>query len=132
KIPVAGAVVVTRPQEIATLDARKTVSMFNKVEVPERGIVENIAVHVCSNCGHSEHVLGQGGAQAMAGRYGVPMLGSLPLDLRIREQGDAGAPVVAAAPESAPALAYLAAAQAMATELARRPRASIPIASALA
>ncbi|WP_246193515.1 iron-sulfur cluster carrier protein ApbC [Pseudoxanthomonas suwonensis] len=132
KIPVAGAVVVTTPQEIATLDARKAVAMFNKVEVPVLGIVENMAVHVCSNCGHAEHVFGQGGAQAMAERYGVPLLGSLPLDLRIREQGDAGAPVVAAAPESAPALAYLAAAQAMATELARRPRASIPIASTLA
>ena len=131
KIPVAGAVVVTTPQEIATLDARKAVAMFNKVEVPVLGIVENMAMHVCSNCGHVEHVFGHGGAQAMAERYGVPLLGSLPLDLRIREQGDAGAPVVVAAPDAAPAQAYLAAAQALATALARRPRASIPIASKL-
>ena len=131
KIPVAGAVIVTTPQEIATLDARKALKMFEKVNVPVLGIVENMAVHVCSNCGHAEHLFGQGGGQAMAAKYGVPLLGSLPLDLRIREQGDAGTPVVAAAPDSAPAQAYLAAAQAMAAQLATRPRASIPISSAL-
>ena len=132
KIPVAGAVIVTTPQEIATLDARKALKMFEKVNVPVLGIVENMAVHVCSNCGHAEHLFGQGGGQAMAAQYGVPLLGSLPLDLRIREQGDAGTPVVAAAPDSAPAQAYLAAAQALAAHLAGRPRASIPIASSLA
>ncbi|WP_374013610.1 iron-sulfur cluster carrier protein ApbC [Pseudoxanthomonas koreensis] len=132
KIPVAGAVIVTTPQEIATLDARKALKMFEKVNVPTLGIVENMAVHVCSNCGHVEHLFGQGGGQAMAEHYGVPLLGALPLDLRIREQGDAGTPVVAAAPDSAPAQAYLAAAQAMAARLAQRPRASIPIASTLA
>ena len=132
KIPVAGAVIVTTPQEIATLDARKALAMFAKVNVPVLGVVENMAVHVCSNCGHAEHVFGHGGGQAMAERYDVPLLGSLPLDLRIREQGDAGAPVVAAAPDSAPSLAYLAAAQAMAMQLARRPRASIPINATLA
>lgn len=132
KIPVAGAVIVTTPQEIATLDARKALKMFEKVNVPVLGIVENMAVHVCSNCGHAEHLFGQGGGQAMAAQYGVPLLGSLPLDLRIREQGDAGTPVVAAAPDSEPAQAYLAAAQAMAAHLAARPRASIPIASTLA
>ena len=131
KIPVAGAVIVTTPQEIATLDARKALKMFEKVNVPVLGIVENMAVHVCSNCGHAEHLFGQGGGQAMAAQYGVPLLGSLPLDLRIREQGDAGTPVVAAAPDSAPAQAYLATAQAMAAQLATRPRASIPISSAL-
>ena len=131
KIPVAGAVIVTTPQEIATLDARKALKMFEKVKVPVLGIVENMAVHVCSNCGHAEHLFGQGGGEAMAAQYGVPLLGSLPLDLRIREQGDAGTPVVAAAPDSAPAQAYLAAAQAMAAQLATRPRASIPISSAL-
>ena len=131
KIPVAGAVIVTTPQDIATLDAKKALKMFEKVEVPVLGIVENMAVHTCSNCGHVEHLFGQGGGQAMAAQYGVPLLGSLPLDLRIREQGDAGTPVVAAAPDSAPALAYLAAAQAMAAQLAARPRASIPISSAL-
>ena len=132
KIPVAGAVIVTTPQEIATLDARKALKMFEKVNVPVLGIVENMAVHVCSNCGHAEHLFGQGGGQAMAAQYGVPLLGSLPLDLRIREQGDAGTPVVAAAPYSTPAQAYLAAAQALAAHLAGRPRASIPIASSLA
>ena len=131
KIPVAGAVIVTTPQEIATLDARKALKMFEKVNVPVLGIVENMAVHVCSNCGHAEHLFGQGGGEAMAAQYGVPLLGSLPLDLRIREQGDAGTPVVAAAPDSAPAQAYLAAAQVMAAQLATRPRASIPISSAL-
>ena len=131
KIPVAGAVIVTTPQEIATLDARKALKMFEKVNVPVLGIVENMAVHVCSNCGHAEHLFGQGGGEAMAAQYGVPLLGSLPLDLRIREQGDAGTPVVAAAPDSAPGQAYLAAAQAMAAQLATRPRASIPISSAL-
>ena len=131
KIPVAGAVIVTTPQEIATLDARKALKMFEKVKVPVLGIVENMAVHVCSNCGHAEHLFGQGGGEAMAAQYGVPLLGSLPLDLRIREQGDAGTPVVAAAPDSAPAQAYLAAAQAMAAQLATRPRASIPISAAL-
>ncbi|MCA0198030.1 MAG: iron-sulfur cluster carrier protein ApbC [Proteobacteria bacterium] len=132
KIPVAGAVIVTTPQEIATLDARKALKMFGKVNVPVLGIVENMAVHVCGNCGHAEHLFGQGGGEAMARQYGVPLLGSLPLDLSIREQGDAGAPVVAAAPDSAPAQAYLAAAQAMAAHLAARPRAAIPIASSLA
>ena len=131
KIPVAGAVIVTTPQEIATLDARKALKMFEKVKVPVLGIVENMAVHVCSNCGHAEHLFGQGGGEAMAAQYGVPLLGSLPLDLRIREQGDAGTPVVAAAPDSAPAQAYLAAAQAMAAQLATWPRASIPISAAL-
>ena len=131
KIPVAGAVIVTTPQEIATLDARKALKMFEKVNVPVLGIVENMAVHVCSNCGHAEHLFGQGGGEAMAAQYGVPLLGSLPLDLRIREQGDAGTPVVVAAPNSAPAQAYLAAAQAMAAQLATRPRASIPISAAL-
>ena len=131
KIPVAGAVIVTTPQEIATLDARTALKRVEKVKVPVLGIVENMAVHVCSNCGHAEHLFGQGGGEAMAAQYGVPLLGSLPLDLRIREQGDAGTPVVAAAPDSAPAQAYLAAAQAMAAQLATRPRASIPISSAL-
>lgn len=131
KIPVAGAVIVTTPQDIATLDARKALKMFEKVEVPVLGIVENMAVHTCSNCGHTEHLFGEGGGQRMAEQYGVPLLGALPLDISIREQGDVGTPVVAAAPDSAPAQAYLAAAQRMAEELAKRPRASIPIVSSL-
>ena len=131
KIPVAGAVIVTTPQDIATLDARKALKMFEKVEVPVLGIVENMAVHTCSSCGHVEHLFGEGGGQRMAEQYGVPLLGSLPLDIGIREQGDVGTPIVAAAPESAAAQAYLAAARRMAEELAKRPRAGIPIVSSL-
>jgi ATP-binding protein involved in chromosome partitioning len=106
RVPVSGAVVVTTPQDIATLDARKALQMFAKVEVPVLGIVENMAVHVCSNCGHSEHVFGSGGGQKMASQYDVPLLGSLPLDIHIREQADSGTPTVAADPESALSLAY--------------------------
>lgn len=131
KIPVAGAVIVTTPQDIATLDARKALNMFEKVEVPVLGIVENMAVHTCSSCGHVEHLFGEGGGQRMAEQYGVPLLGSLPLDIGIREQGDVGAPIVVAQPESGAAKAYMAAAQRMMEELAKRPRASIPILSTL-
>ncbi|KAF1728992.1 iron-sulfur cluster carrier protein ApbC [Pseudoxanthomonas mexicana] len=131
KIPVAGAVIVTTPQDIATLDAKKALKMFEKVEVPVLGIVENMAVHTCSNCGHVEHLFGQGGGERMAAQYGVPLLGSLPLDIAIREQGDAGLPVVVAAPNSAVAQAYRQTARVMAATLAQRPRASVPIASSL-
>ena len=131
KIPVAGAVIVTTPQDIATLDAKKALKMFEKVEVPVLGIVENMAVHTCSNCGHVEHLFGQGGGERMAAKYGVPLLGSLPLDIAIREQGDAGQPVVVAAPDSAVAQAYRQTARVMAATLAQRPRASVPIASSL-
>jgi ATP-binding protein involved in chromosome partitioning len=128
---VAGAVIVTTPQDIATLDAKKALKMFEKVEVPVLGIVENMAVHTCSQCGHVEHLFGEGGGQRMAQQYGVPLLGSLPLAIAIREQGDAGTPIVAAAPDSAAAQAYLATAQRLAEELRKRPRAAIPISSAL-
>ncbi len=131
KIPVAGAVIVTTPQDIATLDARKALKMFEKVEVAVLGIVENMALHVCSNCGHQEHLFGEGGGLRMAEQYGVPLLGSLPLDIAIREQGDAGQPVVVAAPDSAVAQAYRQTARALAAQLALRPRASIPISSSL-
>ncbi|WP_454258427.1 iron-sulfur cluster carrier protein ApbC [Pseudoxanthomonas mexicana] len=131
KIPVAGAVIVTTPQDIATLDAKKALKMFEKVEVPVLGIVENMAVHTCSNCGHVEHLFGRGGGERMAAQYGVPLLGSLPLDIAIREQGDAGQPVVVAAPDSAVAQAYRQTARVMAATLAQRPRASVPIASSL-
>ena len=131
KIPVAGAVIVTTPQDIATLDAKKALKMFEKVEVPVLGIVENMAVHTCSHCGHVEHLFGQGGGERMAAQYGVPLLGSLPLDITIREQGDAGQPVVMAAPDSPVAQAYRQTARVMAATLAQRPRASMPIASSL-
>ncbi|MGE8282075.1 MAG: iron-sulfur cluster carrier protein ApbC [Stenotrophomonas sp.] len=131
KIPVAGAVIVTTPQDIATLDARKALAMFEKVEVPVLGVIENMAVHTCSNCGHVEHLFGEGGGQRMAEQYGVPLLGSLPLDINIREQGDVGMPIVASQPQSAAAQAYMAAARRLAEELAKRPRASIPIIASL-
>ncbi len=92
---------MTTPQDIATLDAKKALKMFEKVEVPVLGMVENMAVHVCSNCGHAEHMFGEGGGERMAAQYGVPLLGALPLEIAIREQGDAGVPVVASAPDSA-------------------------------
>jgi len=131
KIPVAGAVIVTTPQDVATLDARKALKMFEKVEVPVLGLVENMAVHVCSNCGHAEHIFGQGGGARIAAQYDVPMLGSLPLEAGIREQGDAGTPIVASAPDSPAAAAYRATARAMAARLALRPRARMTIGSSL-
>ena len=131
KIPVAGAVVVTTPQEVATLDARKALNMFRKVDVAVLGLVENMAQHVCSNCGHVEHLFGQGGGADMAARYGVPLLGSLPLEIGIREQGDAGVPIVAAAPESAAAQAYRATARRLVEELEKRPRAPRGISASL-
>jgi ATP-binding protein involved in chromosome partitioning len=106
RVPVSAAIIVTTPQDIALLDARRALRMFEKVEVPVLGIVENMAVHVCSNCGHAEHIFGEGGGERMARQYDVPLLGSLPLDLRIREQADGGNPTVAAEPDSAIAMAY--------------------------
>ena len=131
KIPVAGAVIVTTPQDIATLDAKKALKMFQKVEVPVLGIIENMALHVCSNCGHEEHLFGEGGGQRMAAQYGVDLLGSLPLDISIREQGDVGRPIMVAAPDSQVADAYRQAARALVAQLELRPRASMPIASSL-
>lgn len=131
KIPVAGAIVVTTPQEVATMDARKAVRMFEKVDVPVLGLVENMAVHVCTNCGHAEHLFGQGGAARMAETYGVPLLGSLPLERVIREQGDLGVPVVAFAPASATAMAYRELARTVAAHLAARPRAPMSIGASL-
>jgi ATP-binding protein involved in chromosome partitioning len=132
KIPVAGAVIVTTPQDIATLDARKSLRMFEKVHVPVLGLIENMAVHVCSQCGHAEHLFGQGGGERMAAQYGIPLLGSLPLEIGIREQGDAGVPIVVAQPGSAAAQAYRQTAQKLAEALALRPRAKPSIAASLA
>ena len=122
KIPVAGAVVVTTPQDVATLDARKALKMFEKVAIPVLGLVENMAVHVCGACGHAEHLFGEGGAARMSAQYSVPVLGSLPLEIGIREQGDAGAPIVAARPGSAAAQAYRDTARALLAELGKRPK----------
>ncbi|MGI8560917.1 MAG: iron-sulfur cluster carrier protein ApbC [Luteimonas sp.] len=131
KIPVAGAIIVTTPQDVATLDARKALKMFEKVEVPVLGLIENMAQHVCTQCGHVEHLFGQGGGERMAAQYGVPLLGSLPLEIGIRAQGDAGVPIVIAAPDSAAAEAYRQTARAMAEALSRRPRAAMPISASL-
>jgi ATP-binding protein involved in chromosome partitioning len=100
KVPVSGAVIVTTPQDIALLDARKGLKMFEKVEVPVLGIVENMSIHICSNCGHEESIFGTGGGQRMAEQYGVDLLGQLPLDIRIREETDGGKPTVVAEPEA--------------------------------
>ncbi|TXH65236.1 MAG: iron-sulfur cluster carrier protein ApbC [Thermomonas sp.] len=122
KIPVAGAVVVTTPQDIATLDARKALKMFEKLGIAVLGLVENMAVHVCTNCGQAEHIFGEGGAARMSAQYDVPVLGSLPLQVSIREQGDAGTPIVAAQPDSAAAQAYREVARAMLGRLEQRPK----------
>ena len=122
KIPVAGAVIVTTPQDVATLDARKALKMFEKVNIPVLGLVENMAVHVCTNCGHTEHLFGQGGAQRMSEQYGVPVLGALPLEAGIREHGDGGTPIVIARPESAAAQAYRALARETLAALDKRPK----------
>ncbi|MCG8391927.1 MAG: iron-sulfur cluster carrier protein ApbC [Pseudomonadales bacterium] len=117
KIPVAGAVVITTPQDIALLDAIKGVEMFRKVDIRVLGIVENMAVHICSQCGHQEHVFGQGGGERMARDYHTQVLAALPLSLRIREQADSGKPVVAANPDSEEAALYRQAARRMAARL---------------
>jgi ATP-binding protein involved in chromosome partitioning len=117
KAQLAGAVIVTTPQDLALLDARKGIEMFRKVDVPVLGVIENMALHVCSNCGHAEPIFGSEGGERIAGEYHVPLLGSLPLDREIREQTDAGTPTVVAAPDSPAALAYLAAARALADTL---------------
>jgi ATP-binding protein involved in chromosome partitioning len=120
KIPVSGAVIVTTPQDIALLDARKGLKMFEKVEVPVLGIIENMSTHICSQCGHEEHIFGEGGGQRMAQQYGIELLGSLPLDIRIREDVDGGRPSVVAEPEGAIAQAYAEIARKIAAKLSLR------------
>jgi ATP-binding protein involved in chromosome partitioning len=126
RVPVSGAVIVTTPQDIALLDARKGLRMFQKVEVPVLGIVENMSTHICSNCGHEEHIFGAGGGRRMAEQYGVDLLGELPLNIRIREQMDAGRPTVIAEPEGALAKAYIEMARKTAGRLARMAFAPAP------
>ena len=101
KVPVTGAVIVTTPQDIALLDAKKGIEMFRKVNVPILGVIENMAMHTCSNCGHEEHIFGEGGGERIAQNYQTELLGALPLDLSIRADADQGKPSVAADPESA-------------------------------
>ncbi|MFT5446073.1 MAG: ATP-binding protein involved in chromosome partitioning [Gammaproteobacteria bacterium] len=117
RIPVSGAVIVTTPQDIALLDARKGLKMFEKVNVPVLGIVENMAVHVCGNCGHAEHIFGSGGGERMATQFEVPFLGSLPLDIRVRADVDAGQPTVIKDPEGELAQSFRQIARATAARL---------------
>jgi ATP-binding protein involved in chromosome partitioning len=120
KVPVTGAVIVTTPQDIALIDARKGLKMFEKVGIPILGIVENMSTHICSACGHEEHIFGAGGAERMAKEYGVELLGSLPLDIAIREQADSGKPTVVADPDGRVAEIYRAIARRIAVRIAER------------
>lgn len=122
KIPVSGAIIVTTPQDIALLDARKGLKMFEKVEVPVLGVVENMSIHICSSCGHEEHIFGQGGGERMAADYGVEFLGALPLDIHIREQADNGQPTVVAQPDGRIAEIYRGIARRAAARLALQAR----------
>ncbi len=106
QVPVSGAVIVTTPQDIAAIDARKGLAMFRKVSIPVLGVIENMSTHICSSCGHEEFIFGSGAGERMAADFDVQLLGSLPLDARIREQTDSGRPTVIADPESAAADAY--------------------------
>jgi len=119
KVPVSGAIIVTTPQDIALLDARKGLKMFEKVDIPILGIVENMSTHICSNCQHEEPIFGAGGGSAMAEEAGVSLLGSLPLELRIRQQADSGKPTVVAEPECRASEIYRDIARKAAARLAR-------------
>ena len=120
KIPVSGAVIVTTPQDIALLDAKKALKMFENVPVPVLGIIENMSTHICSQCGHEEHIFGSGGGDQMAKQYGVDLLGSLPLDIQIREGVDNGKPTVAMEPDSAITTNYRDIARRTAAKLAQQ------------
>ncbi len=122
KVPVSGAVIVTTPQDIALLDARKGLKMFEKVSVPVLGIVENMSTHICSQCGHEEHIFGEGGGKRMAEQHNVMLLGSLPLDINIREQVDSGNPTLVADPEGRLSAIYRDMARHTAAQLSLRPR----------
>lgn len=122
KIPLVGAVVVTTPQDMALADARKGLKMFQQVNVPVLGIVENMSMHICTNCGHAEAVFGQHGGREMAEQYNVPWLGALPLAMSIREQTDSGKPTVVSAPDSAEARLYHEIATKVAARIAGLPK----------
>ena len=120
RVPLTGAVIVTTPQDIALLDAKKGIKMFEKVGVPILGIVENMAVHICSNCGHVEHIFGADGGKKMAAQYGMDYLGALPLDINIRMQADSGKPTVVADPDGEVAGIYKAVARQVAVGIAEK------------
>ncbi len=120
RVPVTGAVIVTTPQDIALLDARKGLKMFEKVGIPILGIVENMSTHVCSKCGHEEHIFGEGGGERMGKDYNIELLGSLPLDIQIREQADSGKPTVVADPDGKVAQLYKRIARRIAVKIAEK------------
>jgi ATP-binding protein involved in chromosome partitioning len=120
RVPMTGAVIVTTPQDIALLDAKKGIKMFEKVGVPILGIVENMAVHICSQCGHAEHIFGEGGGKKMAADYNMDYLGALPLDMQIRLQADNGRPTVVADPDGDVAAIYKAVARKVAITVAAK------------
>ena len=122
KVPVTGAVIVTTPQDIALLDARRGLKMFEKVGIPILGIVENMSMHICTNCGHAEPVFGEGGGAKMCAEYGVEFLGALPLTMAIREQTDSGKPTVVAEPEGKVAAIYKEIARKIAVKIAEKSR----------
>ncbi|NMM27727.1 MAG: iron-sulfur cluster carrier protein ApbC [Glaciimonas sp.] len=122
KVPVTGAVIVTTPQDIALLDARKGLKMFEKVGIPILGIVENMSTHICSNCGHAEAIFGSGGGEKMCSEYGVAFLGGLPLTMSIREQADSGKPTVVADPDGPVTAIYKEIARKIAVGVAERAR----------
>ena len=120
KVPVTGAVIVTTPQDIALLDARKGLKMFEKVGIPILGIIENMSTHICSNCGHAEAVCGEGGGAKMCQEYGVDFLGALPLTMSIRQQADSGKPTVVADPDGQTAQIYKQIARKLAVKVAEK------------
>ncbi|MDD2664609.1 MAG: iron-sulfur cluster carrier protein ApbC [Dechloromonas sp.] len=120
KVPVTGAVIVTTPQDIALIDARKGLKMFEKVNIPILGIVENMSIHVCTNCGHAEHIFGEGGGEKMCADYDTEFLGSLPLEMAIRQMADGGKPTVVGAPDSKAAEIYRAIARRIAVKIAEK------------
>ncbi len=121
-VPVAGSVIVTTPQDIALLDARKGLKMFEKVEIPVLGVIENMSIHICTQCGHAEHIFGADGGAKMAAEYNVDFLGALPLDMKIREQADGGEPTVVADPDGQVSQIYRKIARTMTAKLSQRSR----------
>jgi ATP-binding protein involved in chromosome partitioning len=120
QVPVTGAIIITTPQDIALLDARKGLKMFEKVGIPILGIVENMSIHICSNCGHAEHIFGSGGGERMAKDYAVELLGALPLDIAIRQQMDGGKPTVEADPDGPASMIYKAIGRRIAVKIAEK------------
>jgi ATP-binding protein involved in chromosome partitioning len=126
KVPVDGAIVVTTPQDIALLDAKKGIEMFRKVDIPVLGIIENMSMHICSNCGHVDPIFGEGGGNKMADQYQTTLLGQLPLAMPIRVQADSGTPIVIAEPESEYASLYKTVAVTVSEVVANQTQAEVP------